>query len=153
MGAKIKSAIGHVIGTILIVLVVIWWWGSWLLGPFVVHRQPAPNERSAQEAIALDDYISCMHYRDWWITSTSGRCSDFKPPPKLAIGEHFFERGVKHEIRIILATHVERDNPEMKMKAGDWYCEAAEHESDLDHWKGKQWQRTWLFIAKCQPTR
>jgi hypothetical protein len=156
MGAKIKTALRksvYVAGTVLGVLFVIAYWANSLLGPLMVQRAPAQNELSAQEVVALDGHVSCMSYRDWYVTSVSGPCSDFKAPANLRIGEHFSERGVDHQIHIILATHIEKDDPKNNWKAGDWYCEIAESEADLDHWEGKQWRRTWLFIPKCDPIR
>lgn len=138
--------IGYIAGIIFIGLV----WAHYFLSPFMIQRAPADNERSAQEVTAVDGWVSCSSYRDWYITTTLGPCSEFAPPAKLAIGEHFRARGTDHEIRIILATHVEEDFD--SFKKGDWYCEVAENESDLDH-QGKQWSRTWLLVPKCRPIR
>jgi hypothetical protein len=143
---KALRVAGYVAGTIVIISISAYYF----LGPFLIQRTPRDNEYSAQEVAAEDGWVSCSSYRDWYVTTTQGPCSDFAPPSKIAIGEHFRARGIDHEIRIILATHVTEDFD--AFKKGDWYCEVAENQSDLDH-QGKQWSRTWLLVPKCRPIR
>jgi hypothetical protein len=146
--------IGLLIGGSFVILWWLYWFVSPFWAPFVVYRVPAENEYSAQEVVALDGFISCMSYRDWYVTAASGPCGDFEPPPKIAVGSHFRARGTDYEIHIILATHVDEDSDDEKFpfKKGDWYCEVAQSESDLDH-RGREWRRTWLFVPKCHPVR
>jgi hypothetical protein len=68
------------------------------------------------------------------------------------LGTSFSESGNEHTINVIVATQMETDYPEMSIKAGEWYCAAAETEADLDS-KGRQKRRAWLFIPKCVPLR
>lgn len=137
-------------GVVLVGLVAVVMWGSWFLGPWLIQRAPADNEYSAQEVTALDGWVSCSQYRDWYITEITGPCSNFVAPTKIAVGEHFSVNGTENVIAIILATHVEQDFD--RFKKGDWYCEVAEHESDLDH-RGKQWRRIWLLVPRCKVVR
>jgi hypothetical protein len=143
---KVLRGAGYVAGAVVILSI----WAYHFLSPFMVQRAPSDNEYSAQEVAAEDGWVSCSSYRDWYITTTTGPCSAFEPPPKLAVGEHFRVGSTDHEIRIILATHVAENFD--SFKKGDWYCEVAENESDLDH-QGKQWSRTWLLVPKCRTIR
>lgn len=149
MGAWLRK-IGAWLGSAVVILVAALLWINHFIGPWLVQRAPQDDEYSAQEVAALDGWISCMSYRDWYITAISGPCGSFQPPAKVAIGEHFTVGGTDYEIKIILATHIDKDFD--AFKKGDWYCEASESERDLDH-GGRQWRRTWLFIPKCQPVR
>ena len=96
--------------------------------------------------------IKCMVYDEGWFSTTTGPCLNFKAPPRIVLGSSFSESGNEHTINVIVATQMETDYPEMSIKAGEWYCAAAETEADLDT-KGLQKRRTWLFIPKCVPLR
>ena len=108
----------------------------------------------ASEVKAADGVVKCNSYRDWYVTSLSGPCSDFVPPRRIAIGEKFSERQVQHIIHFITATHVDSDMTwgDLKLKKGQWTCIAAETEQDTD-FEGDEGRRTWLYIQNCQPIR
>lgn len=142
--------VGSVAAVLLMGIVAVLWWADWLLGPWLIQRTPADNEYSAQEVAATDGWVSCSQYRDWYLTKISGPCRGFVAPAKIAVGQHFTVAGVEYEIHIILATHIQADSE--TFKKGNWYCEAAQSESDLDH-TGRQWRRVWLLVPRCQPVR
>jgi hypothetical protein len=147
------ARVGSIAAAGFFVIFVVWIWVGTIFAPFVAQRRARANEVSAQEVFPASPVV-CSSFRDWVVTMTTGPCRDFGPPARVAIGEHFSIAGADHEIRIIVATKAETDllNGPVPLKAGEWYCEAAENETDLDH-EGKQWRRTWLFIQKCQPVR
>ena len=91
--------------------------------------------------------IKCMIYNEgwFWFSTTTGPCLNFKAPPRIVLGSSFSEAGIEHTINVIIATQMETG-----IKAGEWYCAAAETEADLDT-KGLQKRRAWLFIRKCAP--
>ena len=91
--------------------------------------------------------VKCLAYREGWFTTTTGPCSQFIAPPRIAIGETFSEGGTNHVIRVIIASEAEEDGPEL-IKKGGWYCAAAETEEDLGETRSA---RTWLFIPHCAP--
>jgi hypothetical protein len=111
-------------------------------------------EYSAIEVRATDGIVKCNAYRDLGITATSGPCADFIPPSTLAIGQQFSVGGVSHNIRVLVATQNEKDysSPELTVKKGEWYCTAAENESDLDM-EGSESRRLWLSVPHCEPLR
>lgn len=148
-GAEVKGFLRS-LGAIVLGILAILMWANYFLGPFLVHRPRLDNEFSAQEVSPTDGFVSCSAYRDWYLTSASGPCQKFVAPPKIAVGEHFQTNGTDYEIRIILATHIEADFD--SFKRGDWYCEAAESEGDLDY-RGNHWRRTWLLVPRCKPLR
>lgn len=122
-----------------------------LAAPWIVKRAKLPNEMRVERAELIGSPIDCSTYRDWLITAISGPCGQYTPPPQLALGERFVEGGAEHQIGIIIATQAQRDIPgTFPLLAGQWYCEAAADETDLDH-EGKQWHRVWLLIPRCQP--
>jgi hypothetical protein len=146
IGKKIVKGIGYVVGAVVIIGIL----ANRFLSPWMIYRAPADNEYSAKEVQALDESVSCTTFQDWYIRATSGPCRGFVSPKKIAVGERFRAGDRDFEIRIIVATKVEDDFDQFK--GGDWYCEAAETQWDLDHF-GKEWRRTWLLIPKCQPVR
>lgn len=101
-------------------------------------------------AIVSFSSLRCNSYYNGWFTTTTGPCSDFKPPSRVALGETFSERGRRHEIKIIIATQVEEDYDDGKLflKRGEWFCAAAETLDDLGD---QQTSRTWLVMSKCVP--
>jgi hypothetical protein len=96
--------------------------------------------------------IRCLVYSEGWFSTTTGPCSNFKAPPRIVLGSSFSESGNEHTINVIVATQMETDYPKMSIKAGEWYCAAAETEADLDS-NGRQKRRIWLYIPKCVPLR
>jgi hypothetical protein len=120
--------------------------------PWIVKRAKLPNEVRVERAELIGPSIVCFSYRDWLVTTISGPCGQFSPPPQIALGKRFQEGGTERQIGIIIATQVQRDLPgAFPLVAGDWYCEAAADETDLDH-EGKQWHRVWLLVPRCKPT-
>ena len=97
--------------------------------------------------------IKCNSYSNGWITTTTGPCTDFRPPENVMLGEVFSERGINHTIKVIVASQVEKDYDDGKwsIKKGEWYCVAAETSEDLE--QGSKDRKTWLFIPKCVPIR
>src|SRR5262249_36064902 len=63
----------------------------------------------AQWVEAVNNVVKCKIYQNGWFLTTTGPCSDFKPPETIAIGEHFSEGGHSHVVRIIIATRSEID--------------------------------------------
>ena len=104
-----------------------------------------------QEARALDGKILCRSRSDWLITETSGPCSGFTAPSKLAVGEAFIANGKTRTIAVIEATQMEKDYKDDKIdiKKGEWYCVAGETVADLDIEHNKN--ALWLYIPKCEP--
>jgi hypothetical protein len=92
--------------------------------------------------------IKCIVYNDGWFFTTTGPCSNFKAPSRIALGLTFSESDIEHRINVIVATQMESDYPEMSIKAGEWYCTAAEAEADLDE-KGLKKRRTWLLFPSA----
>ena len=101
------------------------------------------QELQVQWVEAINNIVKCNVYKNGWVTSSTGPCSDFMPPDTLAIGKQFSESGNIHTIRVITATRLE---------SGQWFCGAAESADDLNMY-GKQSQRVWLFIPKCIPVQ
>ncbi len=66
--------------------------------------------------------IKCIVYNDGWFFTTTGPCSNFKAPSRIALGLTFSESDIEHRINVIVATQMESDYPEMSIKAGEWYC-------------------------------
>ena len=99
---------------------------------------------------AVNNVVNCNVYRKGWLTTTTGPCSDFKPPDTIAIGQRFLEAGHSHVIGVIIATQSDTDYSDDKfaIRKGEWFCSAAESTADLDM-DGTQSQRTWLFVPKC----
>jgi hypothetical protein len=96
--------------------------------------------------------VKCNSFNDGWLLTTTGPCPNFKAPQRVALGSSFSEGGVEHRINVITASQMENDFPEMSLRAGEWFCAAAETEADLDS-NGRQKHRTWLYISKCTPVR
>jgi hypothetical protein len=123
------------------------------IGASAAERESFRSYR-ASEVRSVDGDVKCLSYRDWWITTLSGPCSDFIPPRKIAIGERFSERGTVHVIRYIVATQALIDvrNQWLNRRAGSWDCVAAQESYDLEQ-EGSAMRRTWLYIANCEPVR
>jgi hypothetical protein len=103
-------------------------------------------------AIARLAPVNGNTFYNGWLTTTTGPCADFKPPPRVALGEKFSENGKIHEIKVIIATQVEDDynDGKLSIRRGEWFCAAAESLEDLGD---RQNRRIWLFISKCAPLR
>jgi hypothetical protein len=114
----------------------------------------AAKDFRASEAEAIDNVIKCNSYRNGWIAKTTGPCADFQRPAKVALGQSFFVGGQAHVIRVIVASQAEKDYSDdvFSIRAGQWYCTAAESTDDLDM-DGSKNQRDWLFIPRCYPTQ
>jgi hypothetical protein len=100
----------------------------------------------------IDGVLKCNWARDRLITVVSSSCDDFKRPARVALGETFQANGKSKTIRVIFADRMEKDIPDLKLKAGDWTCVAAETVGDIPVMSGKsEHTGTWLWIAKCRP--
>jgi hypothetical protein len=95
-----------------------------------------------QWAEAVNNVVKCNVYKNGWLTSSTGACSDFKPPDTIALGKTFSESGNTHVIRVITV------GPYQNGVA----CAAAESADDLDM-DGQKNPRTWLFIPACIPVQ
>jgi hypothetical protein len=106
----------------------------------------------AKQVEAINGVVECNWARDRLITVISGPCDDFTPPSVVRIGETFSANGKNKIINVVLAMRVEKDMPKFGVKAGDWYCAAAETSSDIPTLSGKREHTgTWLYIPKCVP--
>lgn len=106
----------------------------------------------AKRVEALDGKVDCKWARDRLITVISGPCEDYKAPAEVHLGSTFQANGKTKTIKVIAATQMEKDIPEMKYKAGDWYCAAAESIDDIPGFSNKREHTgTWLYVAKCKP--
>jgi hypothetical protein len=118
---------------------------------FVMSDYAVAAANSVQEARPLDGKILCRSRSDWFITESSGPCSGFTPPSKLAVGESFVANGKTRTIAVIEATQMEKDYKDDKIetKKGEWYCVAGETVADLDIEHNKN--ALWLYVPKCEP--
>jgi hypothetical protein len=142
---------GAITGAVLVGLVWLMWGRSTPTSETAAIDRPATV---AQEVQAIDGKVLCYSYRDWLITEVSGPCSDFKELASIAVGQTFFAQGSAHKINIIVPTPVAKDyaDKNLSMKKGEWYCQAAESQSDLDV-EGSAWRRIRLFIPRCRVVR
>jgi hypothetical protein len=114
---------------------------------------PATAETyKAKYVMALDGVVDCKWARDRFITVISGPCEDYKAPSEVRLGATFQANGKTKTIKVIAATQIEKDYPELKFKKGDWYCAAAESAADIPSLSRKsEHTGTWLYIGKCKP--
>lgn len=114
----------------------------------------AARDVRVQWVEAVNNNVQCKTYKNGWLTSSTGPCSDFKRPDTIAIGQAFSADGASHIIHVIMATQAEVDytDSNLTIKRGQWYCAAAESSADLDM-DSKANQRTWLFIPACIPVQ
>jgi hypothetical protein len=119
----------------------------------LIAAMPAQAETYKTKLVEpLNGVVACKWARDRWITVISSSCDDFKPPARIAIGETFQANGKTKTIKVIFADRMEKDIPELKLRAGDWTCVAAESVSDIPVMSGKKDHTgTWLWIASCRP--
>jgi hypothetical protein len=116
--------------------------------PVTVHGETV----SASRVEALDGNIKCNWARDRLITVISGPCEDYTPPRQVRMGETFKANGKTKTINIVIADRIEKDMPRLGLRAGDWTCMAAESQTDVPGFSGKQDHTgTWLYIGKCKP--
>lgn len=110
------------------------------------------KEYKAKLVEPINGVIACNWARDRLITVISSSCEGFKPPARVALGETFQANGKTKTIKVIFANQMEKDLPELKLRAGDWTCVAAESVSDIPVMSGKKEHTgTWLWIASCRP--
>jgi hypothetical protein len=134
------------------------WWkssaicvGSYVLAMFGATEACAETFKAkAVEPIAGE--VACKWARDRLITLISGPCENYKPPVRVRLGETFQANGKARTIKVIFADRIEKNMPELNLRAGDWTCVAAEAVSDIPVMSGKKDHTgTWLYIAKCRP--
>ncbi|WP_027571298.1 hypothetical protein [Bradyrhizobium sp. WSM1743] len=106
---------------------------------------------------AVDGKVKCSEAGGWLIQST-GPCSRFVPPPRLAVGESFEVNGKKIKIGFIAVTVYDKDKPASPympaIKAGSMYCTAASSASQIPSYsrdKKDEHQGIWLYIDQCRP--
>jgi hypothetical protein len=97
--------------------------------------------------------IKCLASDAGWFSTSTGPCSDFKPPRAIAIGQSFSEDGKTHPINVIIATQIEQDYEYQgwSVKRGQWICVAAETPDDFPDTKKDH--KRWLYIPQCIPVR
>lgn len=144
--AQTKKIAGSILAAVVGVgILVNWIMGALGYGP---ERHIYPYEHLVDAAATQE--IWCYRYQDWVITTVTGPCKGFNPPKTIAKGQSFHVNGTSYVINVVIATRVDRDNVELGVRKGDWFCEAAEQLADLDA-EGKGWRRTWLVSPKCSP--
>ena len=99
---------------------------------------------------AIHGQVKCNWVRDRLITVISGPCDNFVAPPRVRIGETFMANGKAKTINVIIAMRVEKDFPQLQLKAGDWTCTAAESAKDIPDGSGAR-PELGLYISKCRP--
>lgn len=122
------------------------------VGLVLAASQANAQNYRANTAESVDGDIRCLWARDRIITVVSGPCEKFTPPRQIKVGDAFSANGSNKVIKVLLATRVEKDLPSVNLKAGDWYCTAAETAKDIPSLSGKSDHTgTWIYIPKCKP--
>jgi hypothetical protein len=112
----------------------------------------AASDYPVREAKSIDGNILCHSKSDLIITESTGPCSGFTPPSKVAVGATFIANGKARKIGVVEATQVKKDykDSKLELKKGDWYCVAAETPANLNTKHNKN--ALWLFIPRCELT-
>ena len=104
------------------------------------------------EEVSVTGTIDCFTTTNWFVTSTTGPCSDFVPPSRVRVGESFNANDKKFKIGIIIASQAEEDllTHGLNIKKGEWTCAAAETEDQIPTASDEVRNRTWLHMRKCE---
>lgn len=105
------------------------------------------------EEVSVTGAIDCLTSADWFVTSTTGPCSNFVPPSRVRVGETFSANGKTFKIGIVIASQAEEDmlTDGLNIKKGEWTCAAAEGEDQIPTGSDEVRNRTWLNMRKCEP--
>jgi hypothetical protein len=97
--------------------------------------------------------IKCIVYNDGWFFTTTGPCSNFKAPSRIALGLTFSESDIGHRINVIVATQMESDYPRKCRSRQASGIAPPLRQKPIWMKKGQRSGALGLFVPKCIPLR